>query len=96
MLFPSPRYGPEALGKLIETVDAKVLLSPETPYAVEAEIVEKKKGVITKFQAPSVDQLFAERVAVYPFAKTFATCKDEPMICLRKLTTSFHLVQLAA
>lgn len=88
MLFPSPRYGPEALGKLIETVDAKVLLSPETPYAVEAEIVEKKKGVITKFQAPSVDQLFAERVAVYPFAKTFATCKDEPMICLHTSGTT--------
>ncbi|KAJ5020508.1 hypothetical protein J3E73DRAFT_435474 [Bipolaris maydis] len=88
MLFPSPRYGSEALGKLIETVDAKVLLSPETPCPAEADIIEKKKGVVTKLQAPSVDQLFAERVAVYPFTKTFETCKDEPMICLHTSGTT--------
>ncbi|XP_014559115.1 hypothetical protein COCVIDRAFT_35652 [Bipolaris victoriae FI3] len=88
MLFPSPRYGSEALGKLIETIDAKVLLSPETPYPVEAEILEKSKGGITKLQAPSVDQLFAERVAAYPFTKTFATCKDEPAICVHTSGTT--------
>lgn len=84
MLFPSPRYGAEALVRLIEAIDAKVLLSPETPYPIEAEILEKKKGSLRRLQLPNVDYFFTDRVAKYPFAKTFETCKDEPMICLRK------------
>ncbi|USP73475.1 hypothetical protein yc1106_00749 [Curvularia clavata] len=88
MLFPSPRYGAEALVKLIEAIDAKVLLSPETPYPIEAEILKNKKDTLRKLQLPNVDHFFSGRVTRYPFAKTFDTCKDEPMICLQGLTFS--------
>lgn len=90
MLFPSPRYGAEALVKLIEAIDAKVLLSPETPYPIEAEILENKQDTLRKLQLPSVDQFFAERVAKYPFTDTFETCKDKPAICLRKSRPSSY------
>lgn len=90
MLFPAPRYGAQALVRLIEAVDAKALLSPETPYPIEQEITETKKE-LRKVHIPTVDQLFAETVAKYPFTKTFETCKDEPLICLRKLMSCSYL-----
>jgi hypothetical protein len=86
MLFPSPRYGCEALTNLIDAVNAKVLLSPETPYPIETEVMEKRKSVMKRIDAPSVDALFTEKVADYPFTKTFEACKDEPLVCLREWT----------
>jgi hypothetical protein len=82
MLFPSPRYGVEALLKLIEAVDAKAMLTPETPLPIVTEIL--KKIELESHEIPSVDQCFASKVDEYPFMKTFEECKDEEMLCLRK------------
>jgi hypothetical protein len=83
MLFPSPRYGVEALLKLIEAVDAKAMLTPETPLPIVTEILDKKE--IKSHQIPSVEQCFASNVDHYPFTKTFEECKYDEMLCLRKL-----------
>lgn len=82
MLFPSPRYGIEALLKLVEAVDAKAMLTPETPLPIVSEILEKKE--MKSYRISSVEQCFARIVDEYPFTKTFEECKDEEMLCLRK------------
>jgi hypothetical protein len=82
MLFPSPRYGVEALVKLIEAVDAKAMLTPDTPLPIMTKILQKKE--MTSYQIPSVEQCFATKVDKYPFTKTFEECKDEEMLCLRE------------
>jgi hypothetical protein len=82
MLFPSPRYGTEALVKLIGTVDAKVMLVPETPVPVCAEVLQKRE--MKKLQVPSAEALLTANTEPYPFTKTFEEHKHEPLICLRK------------
>ncbi|OAG18818.1 acetyl-CoA synthetase-like protein [Alternaria alternata] len=86
MLFPSPRYGVEALLKLIEAVDAEAMLTPETPLPIVTEIL--KKIELESHEIPSVDQCFASKVDEYPFMKTFEECKDEEMLCLHTSGTT--------
>ncbi|CAN9080320.1 unnamed protein product [Alternaria alternata] len=86
MLFPSPRYGVEALVKLVEAVDAKAMLTPETPLPIVSEILEKKE--MKSYQIPSVEQCFASSVDEYPFTKTFEECKDEETLCLHTSGTT--------
>lgn len=93
MLFPSPRYGAEALVKLLETVGATALLTSESPYPVQAEILERKS--LQTHSVPSVEELFSrDEVERYPFSKTFAEHKHEPLICLRKFAVPMlcHIV----
>ncbi|EOA83950.1 uncharacterized protein SETTUDRAFT_138651 [Exserohilum turcica Et28A] len=87
MLFPSPRYGAEALVKLLETVGATALLTSESPYPVQAEILERKS--LQTHSVPSVEELFSrDEVERYPFSKTFAEHKHEPLICLHTSGTT--------
>jgi hypothetical protein len=86
MLFPSPRYGAEALVKLLDTVNANVMLVPEAPLPVVSEVLEKRE--MKRFQIPSADELLNAKTEPYPFSKTFKEHKDEPLICLRKSSRS--------
>jgi len=86
MLYPSPRYGAEALVKLIEAAGAKVMLTPETPLPVVTETLQKKE--MKQYQIPSLEQCFAKKAEKYPFTKIFEECKDEALLCLRMSTTS--------
>jgi hypothetical protein len=83
MLFPSPRYGVAALLKLIEAVDAKAILIPETPLPIVTEILKKKE--MKSQQIPSAEQCIASNVDHYPFTNKFEECKDDEILCLRKL-----------
>jgi hypothetical protein len=81
MLFPSPRYGAEALVKLIESVDSEVMLMPETPIPIVEGVLSKKE--MKTLQIPSVEQLLKSNSQPYPFNKTFLQHSQEPLICLR-------------
>jgi hypothetical protein len=85
MLFPSPRYGAEALSRLFETVNAETMLVPESPLPVVGEVLEKRRKM-SVLQIPSVEELLTAKTSPYAFTKTFAEHKNEPLICLR---TSF-------
>ncbi|RAR00421.1 acetyl-CoA synthetase-like protein [Stemphylium lycopersici] len=86
MLYPSPRYGAEALIKLIEAAGAKTMLTPETPLPVVTEILQKKE--MKQYQIPSLEQCFAKKAEKYPFTKTFEECKDEALLCLHTSGTT--------
>jgi hypothetical protein len=82
MLFPSPRYGTEALSKLFETVNAETMLVPETPVPVVVEVLGKRKEMRV-LQIPSVEELLTAKTSPYPFSKIYEEHQNEPLICLR-------------
>jgi len=84
MLFPSPRYGAEALVKLIESVDAEVMLTPEVPISVVEGVLSKRS--MKTLQIPGVEQLLKSAAEPYPYNKTFQEHSKEPLICLRTYT----------
>ncbi|OWY54654.1 acetyl-CoA synthetase-like protein [Alternaria alternata] len=86
MLFPSPRYGVAALLKLIEAVDAKAILIPETPLPIVTEILKKKE--MKSQQIPSAEQCIASNVDHYPFTNKFEECKDDEILCLHTSGTT--------
>ena len=88
MLLPSPRYGAEALVKLIESVDAKVMLTPEMPISVVEGVLSKKH--MKTLQIPGVEQLLTSKSEPYSYNKTFQQHSNEPLICLRTYA-HFHL-----
>ncbi|KAF1832681.1 acetyl-CoA synthetase-like protein [Decorospora gaudefroyi] len=88
MLFPSPRYGAPALIKLIDSVDAKVMLTPEIALPITSEILQEKPQM-QSLQIPTVDQLLgAEGVQAYPFTKTFEQHGHEQFVCLHTSGTT--------
>ncbi|RYO73516.1 hypothetical protein AA0113_g151 [Alternaria arborescens] len=86
MLFPSPRYGAEALVKLIESVDAKVMLTPEVPIPVVEGVLSKRS--MKTLQIPGVEQLLKSAAEPYPYKKTFQEHSKEPLICLHTSGTT--------
>jgi len=82
MLFPSPRYGAQALVKLIESVDAKVMLMPEACVPVVDEVLERRE--MKALRVPTVDWLLTKETSRYPYTKNFEDCKHEPFVCLRR------------
>lgn len=81
MLFPSPRYGAEALVKLIESVDAQTMLKPEIPIPVVKDVLSMKN--MKTLQIPSVEQLLTSKSESYPYDKTYQRSSREPFVCLR-------------
>jgi hypothetical protein len=91
MLFPSPRYGAEALVKLIETVGAKVMLTSEAPIPVVDGVLSMKD--MNTLQIPSVQQLLTSETKPYVYSKTYQQHSHEPFICLRTCLC-YHLFLL--
>lgn len=93
MLFSSPRYGAKAFDKLIESLDAKVMLMPETCVPVVHEVLEIRK--MKALRVPTVDWLLTKKTERYPYTKKFEDCKHEPYVCLRRypfiFRTSLHI-----
>jgi acyl-coenzyme A synthetase/AMP-(fatty) acid ligase len=69
MLFPSPRYGAEAITKLIEQVDSNIMLTPFDPLFVTNEVLERR--TMRTFAIPSLETLWTTKSQPYPFTKTF-------------------------
>lgn len=69
MLFPSPRYGAEAIGRLIDQVNGKVMLTPSTPFPVVNEILQKRS--MRTFEIPSLEAVMFAKSEPYSFTKTF-------------------------
>jgi acyl-coenzyme A synthetase/AMP-(fatty) acid ligase len=86
MLFPSPRYGAEAITKLIEQVDGNIMLSPSKPFPIIGQVLEKRP--MRTFQFPSLDELYRTETKPYPFKKTYAQHKREPFVCLHTSGTT--------
>jgi len=86
MLFPSPRYGAQALVKLIESVDAKVMLMPEACVPVVDEVLERRE--MKALRVPTVDWLLTKETSRYPYTKNFEDCKHEPFVCLHTSGTT--------
>ncbi|KAL1800694.1 hypothetical protein ACET3X_001036 [Alternaria dauci] len=86
MIFPSPRYGAEALVKLIEVVGGKVMLTPEIPLPVVSEVLSKR--FMKRLQIPSVEQLLKSTAQPYPYKKTFQEHSKEPLVCLHTSGTT--------
>lgn len=93
MLFPSPRYGTQALVKLIESVDAKVMLIPEFKVPVVDEVLERKQ--MKALGIPTVEWLLSKVTERYPYTKGFEECKHEPFICLREYSPIFALLHIS-
>jgi acyl-coenzyme A synthetase/AMP-(fatty) acid ligase len=86
MLFPTPRYGTEAVTKLIASVDGNVMLVPSEASPVVSEVLLKRP--MRKFDFPSVDDLLTSSTAPYTWTKTFASNKHEPLVCLHTSGTT--------
>jgi acyl-coenzyme A synthetase/AMP-(fatty) acid ligase len=86
MLFPSPRYGAEAITKLIEQVDGDILITTSSPFPVSVEILSQRP--MRTFTIPSLDELYAAKTEPYPFTKTYAQHKQEPFVCLHTSGTT--------
>ncbi|KAI4930122.1 hypothetical protein J4E85_004746 [Alternaria conjuncta] len=86
MLFPSPRYGAEALVKLIESVDAKAMLKSEIPIPVVKDVLSMKD--MKTLQIPSVEQLLTSKAEPYPYNKTYQQNSREPFVCLHTSGTT--------
>ncbi|KAI0582200.1 hypothetical protein TUN199_06351 [Pyrenophora tritici-repentis] len=86
MLFPSPRYGAQALVKLIESVDAKVMLMPESNVPVVDEVLKIKE--MKALKVPAVDWLLSTVTERYPYTKEFEQYKHEPFVCLHTSGTT--------
>lgn len=86
MLFPSPRYGAEALVKLIESVDEKAMLKSEIPIPVVKDVLSMKD--MKTLQIPSVEQLLTSKAEPYPYNKTYQQNSREPFVCLRTYARS--------
>ncbi|KAH4069535.1 hypothetical protein HBH98_067900 [Parastagonospora nodorum] len=86
MLFPSPRYGAEAIAKLIEHVDGNIMLSTTNPFPVHAEILARRP--MRTYVLPSLPSLYATKSPHHPFTKTYAEHKHEHFVCLHTSGTT--------
>jgi acyl-coenzyme A synthetase/AMP-(fatty) acid ligase len=87
MLFPSPRYGAEAIAKLIDQIDgSRIMLSPIVPLPVVAEIIQRRP--MRTLKVPSLETLLTYKRPPYPFTKTFGQHKHEPFLTLHTSGTT--------
>jgi acyl-coenzyme A synthetase/AMP-(fatty) acid ligase len=86
MLFPTPRYGTEAVTRLIASVDGNVMLVPSEASSVVSEVLLKRP--MRKSDFPSVEDLLTSSTAPYTWTKTFASNKHEPLVCLHTSGTT--------
>jgi acyl-coenzyme A synthetase/AMP-(fatty) acid ligase len=86
MLFPAPRYGAEAIVKLIEQVDGDIIITPASPLPVTHEILQKRS--MKTYQIPPLEELLQAQTARYPFTKTFKDHKHEPLLSLHTSGTT--------
>ncbi|CAO2652907.1 Nn.00g023180.m01.CDS01 [Neocucurbitaria sp. VM-36] len=86
MLFPSPRYGTEALAALIDRVDGTIMLRSSTPFPVVDEVLQNRE--MRTFQIPSLEDLLSAQPDQYQYTKTFESSKHEPLISLHTSGTT--------
>lgn len=86
MLFPTPRYGAEAITTLISRANGSVMLIPSTPFPVVSEILAKKP--MRAYDFPLVEHFLSARPMPYPFTKTFESNRHEPLVCLHTSGTT--------
>lgn len=86
MLFPTPRYGAEAITKLIGLTGSTTMLKPANPYPVVSEVLDKREMKV--FEIPSVDEFLSTKTSSYPYTKSFEACKDEALVCLHTSGTT--------
>lgn len=87
MLFPSPRYGAEAISRLIDQVNGKIMLTPSEPFPVVKEILSKRSMRVCEI--PSLEALiFTKSSKTYPFTKTFAEYRSEGFATLHTSGTT--------
>ncbi|KAH7382441.1 hypothetical protein DE146DRAFT_226995 [Phaeosphaeria sp. MPI-PUGE-AT-0046c] len=86
MLFPSPRYGAEAISRLIDQVNGKVMLTHSEPFPVVSEILQKRS--MRTFEIPSLETAMFAKSKPYPFTKTFEKHRLEGFLTLHTSGTT--------
>ena len=86
MLFTSPRYSGLAQANLMKLVDCKTLLVPEERLPVIDSILEEYK--MQTLQIPRLDELLEHTHPDYPFDKSFANARNEPLVVLHTSGTT--------
>ncbi|KAH7120924.1 hypothetical protein B0J11DRAFT_569715 [Dendryphion nanum] len=85
-LFPTPRYGAEALATLIGRVDGTIMLAPSSPLPIIQEVAQKRPMKV--YTVPSLETLLDTPSSPYPYTKTFSASKDDPLIVLHTSGTT--------
>jgi acyl-coenzyme A synthetase/AMP-(fatty) acid ligase len=86
MLFPTPRYGVEAITAIITRANGSIMLVPSTPFPVISEVLAKRSMRTLDF--PSIEHFLDSEPAPYQFTKTFEANKHEPLVCLHTSGTT--------
>ncbi|KAF2824207.1 acetyl-CoA synthetase-like protein [Ophiobolus disseminans] len=86
MLFPSPRYGAAAIARLIDQVSSKIMLTSDIPLPVVEPVLQQYP--MRTYALPSQAVLFEKDTQPYPFTKTFAQHRHEPLVVLHTSGTT--------
>ncbi|KAF7924021.1 hypothetical protein EAE99_006682 [Botrytis elliptica] len=81
MFFDSPRNSQEGHIALLESLDCKILLVPETLPAITQSLLSKRQIRTLKIQ--NLQELLSDNsVSSYPYTKTFDQARYEPFVVL--------------
>lgn len=86
MFFSSPRNSIPAHANLFKILDCKVLITVN-PTLPMAPAIIKATGV-QAIECPSVEELLDNSYPHYPFNKTFAQARKEPLVVLHTSGTT--------
>ncbi|KAF2995268.1 hypothetical protein E8E13_004033 [Curvularia kusanoi] len=86
MLFPTPKYGTEAVTRLISSVNGSVMLVPSETSPVVSEVLLQRPMHTLDF--PAVEYLLTASTTPYTWTKTFEVSKNEPLVCLHTSGTT--------
>jgi acyl-coenzyme A synthetase/AMP-(fatty) acid ligase len=86
VLFPSPRYGAEAISRLADQVDSHIMLQTSTPAPVIAKVLQKRS--MRTYAIPSLSSLLNSTPQPYPFTKTYHEHAHEPFLTLHTSGTT--------
>ncbi|KAF2116793.1 putative NRPS-like enzyme [Lophiotrema nucula] len=86
MLFPSPRYNAEALGRLIGALDGTIMLTSSSRSQIINEVVATR--AMSNYTIPELEYLLDTQHSPFPYDKTFAEARMEPLVALHTSGTT--------
>lgn len=87
LLLVSPRNTATDHLSLFDATGCQILLTPPTPRSPVVEGILKARS-LQVLDSPSLDQLLANTYAHYPFRKTFAKARTEPLVVVHTSGTT--------
>lgn len=88
MIFPSPKYSLAGLEQLLKDLRCKMfLVLPSSPPVVSEYLTAHEPSVLN---VPTVEFLLNTEFPHYPFGKSFATARNEPLVALHTSGSTSH------